>query len=72
MVRTGSSEIQKGWCFAFELSPTRFGCFGARKLALERLHLDLGVVPHNMVRGSSAPYTKPFLKLKGSKWSVSP
>jgi hypothetical protein len=63
MVRAGSSEIKKGWWFACELSPKLFGSFSAWKLALEKLHLALGVVPHNMVRGSSAPHTKPFLKL---------
>jgi hypothetical protein len=61
MVRAGSSEI--GSCFAFEFSPKPFGYFIARKLALEQLDLGLGVVPHNMVRGSSVPCTKPFLKL---------
>jgi hypothetical protein len=40
-----------------------FGYFSDRKLAVEKLHLDLGVVSPNMVRGSSAPHTKPFLKL---------
>jgi hypothetical protein len=52
-----------GWCFTFEFSPKLFGFLSAWKLALEKLHLALGVVPHNMVRGSSTPYTKPFLKL---------
>jgi hypothetical protein len=59
----GFERNQKGWWFACELSPTLFGYFIARKLALEQLHLGLGVLPHNMVRGSSAPHTKPFLKL---------
>jgi hypothetical protein len=59
----GFERNQKGWCFAFEVSPTLFGYFIARKLALEQLHLGLGVLPHNMVRGSSAPHAKPFLKL---------
>ena len=59
----GFERNQKGWCFAFEFSPTLFGYFIARKLALEQLHLGLGVLPRNMVRGSSAPHAKPFLKV---------
>ena len=49
MVRAGSSEIKRAGAFAFEFSPKLFGYFSARKLALEKLHLDLGVVPPNMV-----------------------
>jgi hypothetical protein len=54
----GFERNQNGWWFACELSPTLFGYFIARKLALEQLHLGLGVLPHNMVRGSSAPSHK--------------
>jgi hypothetical protein len=39
------------------------GSFRGRNLALEQLHLDLGVLPDNMVRSPSAIHAKPFLKV---------
>jgi hypothetical protein len=39
------------------------GSFRRRNLALEQLHLDLGVLPDNMVRSPSAIHAKPFLNV---------
>jgi hypothetical protein len=44
----GFESNQNGRRLAFELSLKLFGSFSAWKVAVERLHLDLGVVPHNM------------------------
>ena len=39
------------------------GSFRGRKLTIEQLHLDQGVLPDNMVRSPSALHAKPLLKL---------
>src|SRR5258708_22945678 len=55
---------------AFLERPTRHSCtlrgtgsFRGRKLTIEQLPLDQGVLPDNMVRSPSALHAKPLLKL---------